>query len=120
MTRPCADCGAEITGPPNILRCAACSKVDRAMTYRDHCRRRRALKRGALSEPYTTEEIAERDGFICGLCSEPVVMSTPYPDPWSPSIDHIRPLSRGGDDTKANVQLAHRFCNTSKGNRMSA
>lgn len=125
--RPCADCGAGVLGSPNPPRCVPCLRARQASPsakahltelYRDKCRRRRALKRGAVSERYTTTEIAERDGFVCQLCSEPVVMSTPYPDPWSPSIDHRIPLARGGDDTKANVQLAHRICNIRKSDRM--
>lgn len=127
--RPCVDCGTDVLSSATAPRCPPCREAYMASApykgryaamYRDKCRRRRALKRGVPSEQYTTEEIAERDGFVCQLCGEPVVMSTPYPDSWSPSIDHIQPLSRGGDDTKANVQLAHRFCNTSKGNRVPA
>lgn len=61
--------------------------------------------------------IADRDGYVCGLCHLDVDMTLQSPDPGSPSIDHIRPLARGGDDTKANVQLAHRLCNQRKGDR---
>jgi len=32
-----------------------------------------------------------------------------------PTIDHVIPIVHGGPDTKANVQLAHRKCNTDKG-----
>lgn len=34
------------------------------------------------------------------------------------SIDHIRPLSKGGTHTWDNVQLAHLKCNIKKGNRV--
>src|SRR5690606_9978743 len=70
-------------------------------------RRRRARLRGVEREPYTTQEIAERDGFRCWLCGRKVDMSLPYPHPRSASIDHVVPLSKGGDDTRANVRLAH-------------
>lgn len=36
------------------------------------------------------------------------------------SIDHIIPVSRGGDNTLANLQIAHLRCNQLKGNRMDA
>lgn len=36
-----------------------------------------------------------------------------------PSIDHIVPLSKGGLHAWDNVQLAHRFCNSKKGKRVS-
>lgn len=81
------------------------------------CRRRRAAKRGGASEPYTLPEIAERDGFRCQLCGGSVSMETKVPDALAPTIDHIIPVSRGGDDTKANVQLAHFRCNSVKGPR---
>ena len=41
-----------------------------------------------------------------------------WPDRRSPSVDHVVPLSRGGDDTLANVKLSHLTCNLSKGNRV--
>lgn len=34
-----------------------------------------------------------------------------------PSIDHIKPISKGGLHSWDNIQLAHRRCNSSKGNR---
>lgn len=70
-------------------------------------RRRRARLRGVEREPYTTQEIAERDGFRCWLCGRKVDMALTYPHPRSASIDHVVPLSKGGDDTRANVRLAH-------------
>jgi 5-methylcytosine-specific restriction endonuclease McrA len=64
-------------------------------------------------------EIVERDGYRCGLCCTLVTMSKVIPHPKAPTIDHIVPLSAGGDDTKANVQLACFLCNSIKGNRGS-
>lgn len=42
-------------------------------------------------------------------------MSKQHPHPRAPVVDHIMPLSRGGEDTKTNVQLAHSKCNGAKG-----
>jgi 5-methylcytosine-specific restriction endonuclease McrA len=80
-------------------------------------RRRRTLKRGGVSERYTLVEIAERDGHRCRLCDRKVPMAQKHPRPLSPTIDHIVPISLGGDDTRVNVQLAHRICNIRKSNR---
>jgi 5-methylcytosine-specific restriction endonuclease McrA len=44
-------------------------------------------------------------------------MTKVVPHPKAPTIDHIVPLSAGGDDTKANVQLACFLCNSIKGSR---
>jgi len=79
--------------------------------------RRRARIRSALVESFTFLEIAERDGWVCGLCSAPVVRELRYPDPHSPTIDHVIPLAKGGPHTRGNVQLAHLRCNISKGAR---
>lgn len=49
-------------------------------------------------------------GF-CGICNEEV-------DPFDFEIDHIIPLSKGGEHSYGNTQPAHRFCNRSKGNRL--
>jgi 5-methylcytosine-specific restriction endonuclease McrA len=38
-----------------------------------------------------------------------------WPDPKSASLDHVRPISRGGSHTYFNVQLAHLTCNLKKG-----
>lgn len=60
-------------------------------------------------------EIAARDRNMCQLCGKRVAMTQSVPHPKAPTIDHVLPLSQGGDDVKANVQLAHFACNSSKG-----
>lgn len=72
-------------------------------------------RRGVLHEPYTLEEIAARDRSRCGLCRGRVAMRLRVPHPKAPTIDHLIPVSEGGDDVKANVQLAHFACNTRRG-----
>jgi hypothetical protein len=114
--RACAGCGVSIVALPGAM-CSECRVERKRDQWRQKNRKRRAELRAAASEPYTLAEIAERDRYCCQLCREPVDMSVAAPDPWSPSIDHIVPLADGGDDTRANVQLAHRTCNTRKGVR---
>ena len=80
-------------------------------------RARRARRFAVVREPYRFAEIAERDGWVCGICDAPVDPSLTHPAPASGSIDHIVPLSRGGADTRANVQLAHLGCNWRKSNQ---
>lgn len=83
---------------------------------REQYHRRRALKKQASTgRPVLRYEIAERDGHICQLCDEPVEMGLAYPDPLSPSLDHVVPLSKGGAHDPDNVQLAHLRCNVAKG-----
>ncbi|WP_141924964.1 HNH endonuclease [Haloactinospora alba] len=113
--RPCADCGAEVRNSANTPLCEGCAKIRESARCVRKNRTRRALQRGAQAERYTLEEIASRDKRTCQLCGKRVAMARKYPDPKSPVIDHIIPIVEGGDDVRANVQLAHFVCNSRKG-----
>lgn len=80
--------------------------------------KRRAKLASVEHEPYVLTEIAERDGFRCGICRRKVRMDLRYPHPRSASVDHIAPISWGGGDIPSNVQLAHLDCNRNKGARV--
>ena len=62
-------------------------------------------------------EVFERDGWVCQLCGERVDPLLKGPDPLAASLDHIVPVSLGGDHLPENCQLAHLGCNSSKGAR---
>lgn len=70
-------------------------------------RRRRALERNAVSERYTREQVWAKTGGVCGVCGGTISDAA-----WH--IDHIVPLSRGGDDTLANTQPTDPRCNRMK------
>lgn len=70
-------------------------------------RRRRAAARGVKSEPYTRQELYDRDGGRCRYCDELVG------DDWH--IAHLVALARGGADTLDNVAVACRSCNIADG-----
>ena len=56
---------------------------------------------------------------ICGICGKPVDKTIKYPDPMSPTVDHIIPLAKNGDPVALdNLQLAHRYCNRMKSDKM--
>jgi 5-methylcytosine-specific restriction endonuclease McrA len=73
--------------------------------------------KAAIVETFSPMEIFERDGWRCGICSELLDPSAFFPHPQSPSIDHIVPLSKGGEHSRANVRAAHLRCNVRRGNR---
>lgn len=74
-----------------------------------------ALTRGApTAELFTLDEIFERDGGVCHLCALPVDRDR------DATVDHLIPVTRGGPHTRANAKLAHRGCNSRKGNRILA
>ena len=59
--------------------------------------------------------LAEED--TCWLCGLPVDKTLKTPDPGSPEIDEVLPISLGGSPIKrSNTRLAHRLCNVRRGN----
>ena len=80
---------------------------------------RRARKLMAPAEVFSPAEIYERDGWVCGICTEPVDPTLTYPDPCSVSLDHKTPLSAGGSHTRENAQCSHLSCNVRKGARVA-
>lgn len=115
----CDDCGRSRSANRHrgVARCRPCAKAARVARWTEKCRRRRVVKLGGKAVPYTLADIASRDGRVCWLCLTSVDMSARVPGPGAPTIDHVVPVSRGGDDTPENVRLAHFFCNCSRGNR---
>ena len=65
--------------------------------------------------------VFEDCGWSCASCN----ISTPIElkgsiDDRAPELDHIVPLSRGGDHVRANVRLLCRLCNRLKGNKLDS
>lgn len=62
--------------------------------------------------------IASQD--ICAICGLPVDKTLKYPNPLSPTVDHIIPVTKGGHPSDiSNLQLAHRSCNRAKGTQIA-
>ncbi len=78
---------------------------------------RRAKKRGATVEKVDPFEVFDRDGWVCGICDEPVDPKLRHPDRMSASLDHVVPISLGGDHSYANTRCSHWICNIRRGNR---
>lgn len=69
----------------------------------------------------TNRKIILASQSVCGICGKPVDKSLKYPDPMSPTVDHIIPVSKNGDPTSLdNLQLAHRCCNLMKSDKIKA
>ena len=65
-----------------------------------------------------------RDGGICKICGLPCDYTDYELDGkyfiagnLYPSIDHVKPLSKGGSHTWDNIQLVHKRCNSIKSNK---
>ena len=63
--------------------------------------------------------IYERDGWICQLCGLPVDRTLTGRDRMGATLDHIEPRTAVliPDHSPSNLRLAHRSCNSSRGNR---
>jgi len=105
MTRYCMYCGAEFT-PKNT--------VGRPPKYcKRSCRQRRYEEaRRSLPVGWKTDFL-EVHGSKCYLCDNPLTEATM-------TVDHVRPLSRGGSDTLANMAPACVTCNLEKAARLIA
>jgi hypothetical protein len=111
----CSDCGdpfVVIRGWwHNSIRCTRCTQ--RHWNSGDHLAR--ARKYGVEYEPIDEVSIFERDGWRCQICG--VKTRGTYPNPRSPSLDHIVPMARSGPHLRHNVQCACWDCNCRKGAR---
>jgi len=130
--RPCARCGV-VKHPDELIRhptgvggrgsvCRECKKsydaeyrVTNAGKRRESHARRRALTRGVGSERLSVAALWARDDGICALCGEAVDVGLKYPNPRSWSIDHVMPLSLGGQHRMDNVRITHLDCNVRRG-----
>lgn len=57
---------------------------------------------------------------VCGICGKPVDKNLRWPNPLSPTVDHIIPLDKGGHPSSLeNLQLAHFICNRQKSDRIT-
>jgi 5-methylcytosine-specific restriction endonuclease McrA len=79
---------------------------------------RRARKKGSNGESFNLYEVFIRDKWRCQLCG----VKTPKrlrgtTKANAPELDHIIPLSKGGEHSKRNTQCACRKCNGEKGAR---
>lgn len=83
----------------------------------------KAKDNGKIDYTITLDKLLKRDNNICYLCNKECNEldyiyqgNTFIAGNYYPSIDHVIPLSKGGTHTWDNVRLAHRICNTLKGN----
>lgn len=106
-----------------VLYCSdSCYK--RVMNARAKDKRIKKLSGIIVDKGITLERLFDKSNGVCALCggkcnwadhfvkdNGAFVAGSTYP-----SIDHIRPISKGGLHEWKNVQLAHFYCNTIKRN----
>jgi len=109
--RQCSTCKATTTGIKRF--CEPC-RLDRAAR---HWQRKNAVRRGAspFGPALSIAQLGARDGWRCHLCRGSVDSSLPYQHRMAGTRDHLIPVKDGGDDSPANLRLAHRSCNSRRG-----
>jgi 5-methylcytosine-specific restriction endonuclease McrA len=85
--------------------------------------KRNAIKRKSKSEPYTEKQVINLYGINCYLCKKEIdfiAPRTPRLEGWhfGLHIDHVVPISRGGEDVISNVRPVHAICNLKKASKV--
>jgi hypothetical protein len=80
--------------------------------------RRRSLFLSAFVEDVSLDYIGNRDKWICHLCNEKIDSTLTSRNPMMPSLDHVLPLSKGGEHSNKNVRISHLRCNLKKHNQI--
>lgn len=93
-------------GDPLIQRHASPGK---GMAPYEYTKRRRARKASAFVEDVLTDVVVATHGRWCYLCESPIVGEL--------QVDHVEPLSRGGEHSYDNTRPTHPHCNLSKKDR---
>jgi 5-methylcytosine-specific restriction endonuclease McrA len=91
------------TADGTARRCLRCEAIA--------AQRRRALLRDAFVEDVDPAVLYERDCGKCGICGDPVSGQLMH-------VDHVVPLTRGGEHSYANTRPAHPVCNIWKRARL--
>ena len=127
--RSCQECGKPVgyvLGAPRKFCSSSCrEKNERQRPENKEARkaankRRKAIQRGAkVGQAFSYKQVFERDGWRCQLCGK----VTPERKRGTisnnaPEVDHIIPLSKGGEHSLNNVQTLCRACNGWKSDKM--
>lgn len=87
-------------------------------------RKRRARMRNVISVGFNTKDVIDLWGTDCHICNQPIDMrltrSAGEPG-WEMglNLDHVVPLSKGGNNVISNVKPAHAICNLKKSDSLA-
>ena len=117
----CRKCGAgyvaTLGGGLHKQLCDKCIGENRKESKRSEKAKRRAIIKGVNAESVKPFVVFDRDRWHCKLCGckTPKSKRGTYDD--APELDHIVPISKGGQHTYLNTQCACRKCNQIKSDR---
>jgi CRISPR/Cas system Type II protein with McrA/HNH and RuvC-like nuclease domain len=111
----CEECGSVFIAKSTSVKCCS-DKCQRKKHNRS--KDKRLSKNGEPDKSITLTKLYMRDLGVCQICGKVIDFDVDTNDDSYPSIDHIKPISKGGLHEWDNVQLACRKCNTAKGSKM--
>lgn len=113
----CVECGEKYrpSRRTDITCSKGCAETRRRRFARIESPVYRALRSQATVEAVDPAIVFDRDDWICQICHRDIPLAAKWPEPLSATMDHIKPLSRGGEHSYANCQASHLTCNASKG-----
>lgn len=97
------------------LRPPRLDKASRRAADRIRCAKRRARQEAVVVEVVEPLRVFERDGWRCHVRRGRIDRRLSGRHRMGPTIDHLVPISQGGEHSYANVAAAHRACNSSRG-----
>jgi 5-methylcytosine-specific restriction endonuclease McrA len=103
-----------------LRRAARAWAVENHERVTEHNERRRARMAAVTAEKVDIEALWTRDGGHCWICQGAIDRDLRYPHPFSRSLDHVVPISKGGAHAMGNVALSHLRCNISKKDKLLA
>ena len=120
----CECCGSLFFGRNNKYCSSECAKRISNSISKD--KRIKKMRSVVIDSNITLEKLYQRDSGRCWICGNQCdyndykrtkeghfIVGNTYP-----SIDHVKPLSKGGLHSWDNVKLAHHYCNTLKSNKV--
>lgn len=123
LVRECKGCGKCFEAPKAKTRPSDfCGQTCKNAALKSHKRtgrlKRKAAQRAVQVESVNPFRVFDRDGWRCKLCGvkTPKGKRGTY-ESNAPELDHIIPLSKGGDHSYLNTQCTCRACNSAKSDK---
>lgn len=118
-TKSCTVCGEKFE--TDVLTQVICSNECRKR-WKNSKKDTRLNKHNIVDKDITLDRLYRRDRGVCYMCGEECDFNDKeitneghfVVGPYYPSVDHVKPLAKGGKHSWNNVKLSHHLCNSFK------
>ena len=119
LFKKCKECGTEFKATHGKqIYCDDICRKKYSNRIKEIDRRHKLRENGKIEWDITLNKLHKRDRGLCHICGTKVIMGNDSNDDYYGSIDHVKPISKGGTHTWDNVKLAHRKCNCNKRDKL--